>query len=99
MMSFVELSVSSQVLLASGSSDDSGGFGLVFLASGFVFYGIVYLKYRNVNKRHRHESETEATVHNLQAEDHRVKSLKGLSNSKMSGSNSDGVRGALRRFF
>lgn len=99
MMSYLELSTSSQVLLASGSSDDSGGFGLVFLASGFVFYAFVYFRYRNSNKRHKHESETESTMHNLREADHKVKSLTGLSNSKMAGSNGDAVRGALRRFF
>ncbi len=99
MMDFVELAVSSQVLQASGSDDDSTGFGIFFLASGFVFYALVYFRYRNVNKRHKHESETEATMHNLREVDQKVKSLTGLSNSRMAGENGDEVRGARRRFF
>lgn len=87
------------VLLASSSSDDGGGFGLVFLASGFVFYAIVYFMYRNTNKRHKHESETEAATHNMRADDQLIRSMKGLSNSKMSGANNTAVRGALRKFF
>jgi hypothetical protein len=88
-----------QVFADSGSSDDGGNFGLVLLASGFVFYALIYFRYRNVDKRHKHESETEATMHNLREDDRKVKSLKGLSNSRMAGENGDEVRGARRRFF
>lgn len=89
-----------QVFAASGSSDDEGGgLGLLFLASGFVFYGLMYLRYRNVDKRQRHESETEATLKNLRAEDQLVRSMKGLANSHMAGANNSDVRGARRKFF
>lgn len=100
MMSLVELSASAgQVLIASGSSDDGGNIGLVFLASGFIFYGVVYFMYRNVDKRHKHESETEASLHNMQERDAHVKSLKGLSQPTMAGANNKDVRGSLRKFF
>ncbi len=99
MMGFVELAVTSQLLQASGSDEDSTGFGIFFLASGFIFYALVYFRYRNTHKRHKHESETEATLHNLREADQKVNSLKGLSNSRMAGENGDEVRGALRRFF
>lgn len=104
---FAELAQSAELAAAAtnvfaqseSSGTDFSNFGVIFLASGFVFYGIVYLRYRNVNKRHGHETETEATVHNMRAEDHLVKSLKGLSNSRIAGENGDEVRGARRRFF
>lgn len=100
MTNFVDLSVSAtQVLIASGSSDDGGNFGLVFLASGFIFYGVVYFMYRNVDKRHKHESETEASLHNVQERDTFVRSMTGLTNRRMSGANEGAVRGALRKFF
>lgn len=100
MSTLMDLSISvTQVLVASGSSDDGGNIGLLFLASGFVFYGIVYFMYRNVDKRHKHESETEATLHNLQERDTFVKSLKRLSQREMAGANNRDVRGSLRKFF
>jgi len=100
MMSVVELSASvGQVLIASGSSDEGGNIGLVFLASGFIFYAVVYFMYRNVDKRHKHESETESSLHNLQERDTFVRSMTGLSNRRMNGANESAVRGALRKFF
>jgi len=82
------------VFAAGSSDDDSGGLGLVFLLSGFIFYSIIYLRYRNTDKRHSHESETEAMMVNLQETDDFVKSKKGLTNSRMSGANNKIVRGA-----
>lgn len=88
-----------QVLAASSSDDEGGSIGLLFLASGFIFYVVVYLKYRNVNKRHKHESETHATLLNMQEHDQFVQSKKGLSQRAMAGANHTDVRGALRKFF
>lgn len=89
-----------QIVAQSDSSDnDFSSIGLIFLLSGFAFYAMIYFKYRNTNKRHSHESETEASMHNMKTEDHRVRSLKGLSNSRMSGENSTEVKGARHRFF
>lgn len=88
-----------QVLASGSSSDDGGSIGLVFLLSGFVFYGIIYFRYRNSNKRHHHESETEATLLNMQEDDQLVQHKTGLRNSKMSGANNHEVRGARQKFF
>jgi len=85
-----------QVLAASGSSDeDARGFGLLFLLAGPVFYGIIYMRYRNSDKRHRHEAETEAATHEMRVSDTFVQSRKGLSNSKMQGANHNDVRGTV----
>lgn len=81
------------VLFAS-DSDSGKSIGYVFFLSGFVFYGIIYLKYRNVNKRHHHESETEATKLNIVAADAKVGEEKGLRNSRMNGANNTRVDGA-----
>lgn len=81
------------VLFAS-DSDSGNSIGYVFFLSGFVFYGIIYMKYRNVNKRHHHESETEATKLNLVAADAKVGEEKGLRNSRMNGANNTRVDGA-----
>jgi len=89
-----------QVLASGSSSDGDGGFvGLLFMLSGFIFYALMYFRYRNANKRHHHESETEATLLNLRERDDFVQSRKGLSNRTMSGANNHEVRGARRKFF
>lgn len=88
------------ILATSNSSDgDSGSIGYVFLASGIIFYIVMYLRYRNSNKRHRHESETEATLLNMEQTDSFVQSKTGMSNSKMQGANNHAVRGAQHRLF
>lgn len=87
---------SAQILAGSGSDDGASNLAFLFLFSGFVFYGVVYFKYRNVDKRHGHESETASELHNVRAGDRYVRSLKGLSNAKMKGANNRavGARGA-----
>lgn len=75
------------------SSGDPRLFGLVLLLSGFVFYGWVYLRYRNSDKRHMYESETEAKMLDVRGADQQVNTLKGVKNSKMRGANNREVRG------
>ena len=85
------------VVLAMSSGDgDASNLGLVLLLAGPVFYGLMYLRYRNSDKRHRHESETRAEMHDLKVRDDRIKSIKGVSNSRMRGANNNEVRGARR---
>jgi cbb3-type cytochrome oxidase subunit 3 len=88
-----------QVFAASSSDEGGSGFGLVFLLSGLAFYLVIYFRYRNVDKRHRHENETESTLVNLIEQDVFVTSTKGLTNSEISGANSANVHGAQRKFF
>lgn len=84
-------------VLAAGSSDGDGtSIGWVFLLSGFLFYGLMYARYRNTDKRHRHESETRASLHDVRAIDEYRRSLKGVSNRRMKGANNDEVRAATR---
>lgn len=94
----VDLSVittATGVLASSGSSDSDGtGIAWLLLLAGPLFYGVMYLRYRNADKRHKHESETRATMHDVRGTDHLNRSLKGLSNSKMKGANNRAVRGA-----
>lgn len=86
------------VLAASGSDDDGGWFPYLFLLSGVGFYTLMFIRYRNVHQRHKHESETRATMHDVRAQDHFVRSLRGASNSRMSEANHTSVRGARRSF-
>lgn len=90
----LDLALRATVILAESSSDSDGrGVGLLFLLSGFVFYGAMYLRYRNSDKRHRHESETEATMLDVRAVDNHVQTLKGVKNATLRGANNTAVRG------
>lgn len=83
------------VVASSGSSDGDGtGLAWLLLLAGPLFYGAMYLRYRNADKRHKHETETRASLHDVRAADHFSRSLKGLSNSTMKGANNRAVRGA-----
>lgn len=87
--------------LVQSSSDSSGGngFAFIFLLAGFVFYGLMFARYRNVTKRHHHESDTQSRTANVQAGDTFVKSRTGIRESRMSGANNTKVSGSLRSFF
>lgn len=89
------------VLVQAGSSDSSNGngFAYLFLLAGFVFYGLMYLRYRNVNKRHHHESDTKSRTANIRAGDTFVQSRKGVKDSTMPGANNRKVNGGLRSLF
>lgn len=86
-----------QTILASGdsSSGDPRLFGLLFFLSGFIFYGLMYVRYRNSDKRHRHEAETEARMVDVRAFDQQVDTQTGVKNSKMKGANNHEVRGVV----
>jgi len=89
------LLTTSEVLAADGGDDDAGGLGLLFLLAGPVFYGIIFMRYRNSDKRHKHESETQAEVVDLTGDDQFVQSRKGLSSSAMQGANHRAVKGKV----
>jgi len=82
-------------VVASSSNGDSGGtFGLLFFLSGFVFYGFMYLRYRNVDKRHAHAKETETAIDNVQARDDFVGKRNRQRNRRMDGANERQIEGA-----
>ncbi len=86
-----------QVIVASGDSSSSSSdprlFGLVLFLSGFAFYGFVYLRYRNSDKHHNYESETEARMVDVRAADQQVDTKTGVKNSRMKGANNHELRG------
>ncbi len=85
-------------ILASSSDGEGVGFGALLLLSGFIFYGFVFFRYRNADKRHKHESETKASMLNVQVADERAGSIKGVRNSRMQGANNRSIRGAQQAF-
>jgi len=75
--------------------DEAAALPLFLLLSGFIFYGYMYARYRNADKRHKHEKETTTIVANLESSDTYFKSRKGLKSATMAGSNHTRVEGAL----
>lgn len=65
----------------------------LFLTVGFIFYFIMYSKYRNTSARHTHELETKREVRNLRKIDNFFKKRTGLSDSRIKGENSNKVDG------
>lgn len=65
----------------------------IFLLAGFAYFFIMLLRYRNLNARHHHETETKKRILNLKKTDNFIKHEVGLSNSKMEGANNTKVSG------
>ncbi|MCL2040774.1 MAG: hypothetical protein FWG84_01870 [Bacteroidales bacterium] len=66
----------------------------LLLTAGFIYYAIMYSKYRNKSARHYHEKETKATMDNLRKADTLVTRRTGLTNARMIGANNTAVRGS-----
>lgn len=65
----------------------------IFLLAGFIYFFMMYLRYRNSNARHHYETETKKTMFNLRKIDNLIEHEKGLTNSKISGSNNTNISG------
>ena len=65
----------------------------LFLLIGIIYFGIMYMRYRNTGARHHHETETDSKMSNLKQKDELVKKMTGLSNSRMEGANNTRVEG------
>ena len=63
----------------------------LFLLSGFIYFFIIFSKYRNGGARHKHELETKRSIDNLRKVDVLVKRRTGLTNSRMQGANNTSV--------
>ena len=77
-------------MLLADSGDGAAGIAFPFLLGPAVFLGTyigIYRYYRNTDKRHHFEKETEVAVGNLQQDDRKVRSKTRLKNRHMSDSN------------
>ena len=65
----------------------------IFLLSGFMYFILMSLRYRNSGARHKYEIETKTNIRNLRKVDKFIKSKKGLTNSMMVGANNKKLNG------
>ena len=65
----------------------------LLLLSGFIYFMVMFTKYRNSDARHTYETETKKNISNLRKVDNFVQSKRGLTNSTMSGANNKIVNG------
>ena len=68
-------------------------YNAIFLLTGFIYFFIMFARYRNNNARHMHEIETKKKVENLRKVDKFVRRREGLTNARMSGANNTNVSG------
>lgn len=90
----LDLVYTGQLLASGGDSDSIGNVGLLFFLSGFLFYGFMFLRHRNVDKRHQHAKETEVEIDNVQARDDFVGKRNRQRNRRMDGANERQIEGA-----
>lgn len=70
----------------------------IFLLSGFIYFLIIYSRYRNSNARHNYESTTKTTMTNLVEKDTLITRKTGLTNSMLEGANNKEVKGIKNKF-
>ena len=63
----------------------------LFLFIGFVYYFIIYSRYRNKAARHKYETETKTNVMNLQRVDNFMKTENNLTRARIRGANDSSV--------
>ena len=81
------------VITSSGDSDDSNLAFLLLLLSGFVYYGIMYAKYRNQNARHTYEKETKTNLVVNSRVDELIEHRKKLKSPSIEGRNDNRLEG------
>ncbi|GAA1487780.1 hypothetical protein [Brachybacterium sacelli] len=87
-------------MLLADSGDGAIGIAFPFIAGPAVFaavYGGIYRYYRNTDKRHRFERETDVAVGNLRSQDRKVGSNNRQKSRTMSGDNSTDHLQRVRR--
>lgn len=81
------------IILAVTFASEDSFFNWLFLLGGIGFFMWKYLKYRNTEARHSHETETRHRILNLVKNDTFVENLKKLYDSEMKGANNRKVNG------
>ena len=76
------------------TGEEGEPYSLIFITAGFIFWGLMYARYRNKGARHHHEKETKATMNNVQKVDKFVTKRTGLTKPRMEGANNMSVKGS-----
>ena len=63
----------------------------IFLLSGFIYFFVMFTRYRNNDARHKYETETKTKLSNLRKVDNYMESRKGLTNSKINNVNNNTI--------
>ncbi len=85
-------------LLINPIFDDDKPYNWILLVAGFVFYFVMYSRYRNAGASYSYESKTKFTVSNLKTMDVFVEKKKRLKNARIKDENSSAVRGKNFKF-
>ena len=64
-----------------------------FLLAGFIYFFVMFTRYRNSNARHKYETETKTNLTNLRKIDNFIKTETGLTNSRINGANNTSISG------
>ena len=64
-----------------------------FLLAGFIYFFIIYGKYRNKNASHKNKNETKTQMDNLRKIDRLIRRRTGLVNPKIEGANNTSISG------
>lgn len=80
------------------TSSDDRSWPWLFLLSGFIYFWIIYAKYRNTGARHNYETETKTNMTNLREGDSFVRRRTRLENSTMDGANNTKITGNSSKF-
>ena len=65
----------------------------LFLLGGFIYFFVMYSRYRNKGARHTYETDTKTEILNLRKVDNFVETRKGLESQYISGVNNTRVDG------
>lgn len=94
----VDLAHLGHIVEASSSNSDTPIYLLLLgPAAGIGFYTMIYLRYRNTDKRYDYEHRTSSEISDPRGSDQIVGSEKGLRNSRIQGDNSREARRRLGR--
>ena len=66
-------------------------YSFLFLLAGFIYFFVMFSKYRNQGARHKHELETKRNISNIRKVDNFVKQRKDLTNVRIQGANNTSV--------
>lgn len=89
----IGISVLIEILGILAATNIDFDYSYLFLFTGFLYFLIIFLKYRNSNARHQYETDTKSQMSNLRKVDSYLSRRTGLANSKISGANNKNVSG------